>query len=248
MAAGAVRRLGTFCLDLLLPPCCVACGEPVGAHGSVCSRCWAGLDFLAEPCCARCGHPFEHDSGPDSLCGLCLRAPPVYGRARAALRYDDGSRPLVLGFKHRDRTELAPALARWMAGGPGGALLNEADLLVPVPLHWTRLFARRFNQSAVLARALGRQSSIEVLPDLLVRTRRTPSQGRLGRDERRRNVRRAFALHPRHAARAEGRRVLLVDDVLTTGATVEACTAVLLAGGAASVDVLTLARVVRATP
>jgi ComF family protein len=187
--------------------------------------------------------PFEFDpGGADALCGNCIRERPAYDRARAVFRYDDASRGLVLAFKHGDRIDAAPAYARWLARA-GGALIEGADLIAPVPLHWTRLFHRRYNQSALLANALARLSGRPAAPDLLRRKRRTPSQGGLGRAERARNVRNAFAV--RRGVSVEGKRVLLVDDVLTTGATVEACAKTLLKSGAAAVDVLTLARVVR---
>ena len=243
-AAAPIRRAGTVLLDALLPPRCLACAGPAGSHGAVCAACWNGLALLGAPCCARCGHPFEVDPGPDALCGACLRTPPAFGRARAVMRYDEASRGLLLAFKHRDRTQAAPAFGRWMARA-GAELLADADLLVPVPLHWTRLFARRFNQSALLAQAIGRVAGIAVAPDLLQRRRRTPSQGRLSRTDRAANVRGAFRAHPRRGRLARGRNVLLIDDVYTTGATVTACARVLRRAGAASVDVLTLARVVR---
>ncbi len=159
-------------------------------------------------------------------------------------RYDDHSRGLILRFKYADQLDGAPSYGTWLARA-GAELVREADLIAPVPLHRWRLLRRRFNQSAVLAHALGRQAGKPVAADLLVRTRATPSQGGLNFRQRRRNVRNAFAVRRPRAASVRGRRVLLVDDVLTTGATVEACAKALLAAGASGVDVVVLARVVR---
>jgi ComF family protein len=169
---------------------------------------------------------------------------PAFDRARAVFAYDDASRGPVLSFKHADRTEAAPAFARLMTTAAAD-LLSDADLLVPVPLHRRRLIARRYNQSALLTNALARHSGVPAMPDLLVRTRHTPSQGGLSATGRRRNVRGAFAVRRDLADRVRDARVLLIDDVLTTGATVEACAGVLKRAGAGTVDVVTLARVVR---
>ncbi|HTH18345.1 MAG TPA: ComF family protein [Magnetospirillum sp.] len=232
-------------LDAVLPPLCLCCGAVVAEPGSLCPQCWSAVSFLGPPWCPACGHPFDLDPGAtdDTLCAPCLAKPPPWRRARAVFRYDSSSKPLVLRFKHGDRLEGAGAFARWMAR-TGDELLAEADLIAPVPLHRWRLLARRYNQAAVLAVALAKLSGVAVAPDLLVRTRRTPAQGHLNREERRKNVRGAFELPLRRAAKVAGKRVLLVDDVLTTGATLGECSRVLLAAGAASVDVLTLGRVV----
>lgn len=243
----ALRRLGTHLLDILLPPQCLRCGTLVDVVGTLCPVCWPQLRFVDRPFCESCGVPFEIDVGDGAECAACAAEPPAYARARAAVMYDDGSKPLILGLKHRDRTDLAPALGRWMARA-GADVLEGADLLVPVPLHWTRLLARRYNQAAELARAVSRLSGVSVCPDLLVRRRRTPKLGALGPAARRRTVKGAIAAHPRRAARAVGMRCVLVDDVHTTGATLAACTAALLRAGADRVDVLTFARTVRAVP
>lgn len=182
--------------------------------------------------------------GEDVLCGGCLRSPPVFDRCRAAFRYDDNSRKIILDLKHGDRTFLAPALARLLYQA-GRQLADEADIIVPVPLHRWRLLRRRFNQSALLATELGKLAGKAVLSDAILRHRATHSQGGLSRKARQRNVRGAFRLRPGMRERIAGRRILLVDDVLTTGATTGATARCLLRGGAAAVDVLTLARVVR---
>lgn len=249
LARGAGRRA----LDALLPARCLACGAIVDEPGALCAPCWGQLAFIAPPLCARCGLGFEvppqiDDSAKGSAgaveCAACAADPPVYGRARAALNYDDRVKSLVLRFKHADATHAAPGFARWMARA-GGALVAECDLIAPVPLHRWRLLWRRYNQAALLAHALGRLSGKAAAPDLLVRRRATPSQGRLNPAQRRANVAGAFALRAGRAAAVADRRVLLVDDVLTTGATAEECAKVLLKAGAAAVDVLTLARVNR---
>lgn len=243
--SSSLRRFCTGFLDLLLPPRCLLCGVTVAAPGTLCAGCWRGITFLGAPCCACCGYPFDFDLGDHGLCGACAAAPPVFDRARAAMRYDEASRHLVLALKHGDRLHLAPALAQWMRQS-GGALLADADLLVPVPLHWTRLFARRHNQAAVLAHAIAKgSSSLAVSAECLIRRRRTPSQGKRSPVARRRNVAGAFAV--RRAEEVRGKRVVLVDDVFTTGATVEECARVLKRAGAARVDVLTVARVVRSS-
>ena len=240
--AAAPRRWLTAALDALLPPRCLACAAAVDIPGRLCPGCWAAVDFIAPPYCAGCGFPFDFDEGPDALCGACMREPPAFDRARAALRYNDVGRGLVLGFKYRDRTHAAIAFAAWMARA-GGALVTGADAVAPVPLHRLRLFTRRYNQAALLAREVGRLAGARFVPDLLERTRATPSQAGLSRSARFANVRGAFAVRRRHRGRVAGGRVLLIDDVMTTGATAGACAATLKRAGAERVDVLVLARV-----
>jgi ComF family protein len=162
--------------------------------------------------------------------------------------YDNHSRGLVLAFKHADQTHAARTFAKWLQRA-GGAMLEEADILIPVPLHWTRLFARRFNQAALLTQALAKlveaECGVAAMPRALVRRRKTVPHVRMSAPDRWRNVKGAFALHASAAGRIEGRRIILIDDVMTTGATVSTCADVLLRAGAANVDVLTLARVMR---
>ena len=217
---------------------------PVDRQGSVCAACWRAIDFIEPPVCAACGFPFEVDAGDGALCGTCLGSRPRYGRARAVMRYDDRSRRLVLGFKHGDRTEAAMPFARWMLRA-GRVLLDDADLIVPVPLHRLRLFVRRYNPSALLAHALGKLGGLAVAPDSLTRRRATPAQAGLNATERAANVRVAFAVNGGKATLVRGKRIVLIDDVMTTGATVNACATALLGAGAGAVDVLTLARVAK---
>jgi len=243
LCAGTARAV----LDAVLPPLCLGCSEIVEAPGGLCAACWRSFSFIAPPCCARCGYPFVEPVGEGALCGACAARPPRFRRARAALVYDDRSRRLVLPFKHGDRTDIARACGAWMARA-GIDLLADADLVAPVPLHWRRLFLRRYNQAQLLARvaiAAAPSTHGRLIPDLLRRRRWTGSQSGLAARQRRDNVRHAFDLHPRWASEVSGKSVLLIDDVLTTGATVEACVRVLQRSGAAAVDVLTLARVVR---
>jgi ComF family protein len=237
-------RLGGAVLDALLPPHCLTCDNPVEQQGTLCATCWRDLHLLTPPFCACCGVPFLHagQAGPGGLCPACLERRPVYHVARAAVRYDEGAKRLLLPFKHADRTDLAAALAGQMARAAPD-LLARADLLAPVPLHWRRLVARRYNQAALLSGALARHGRKPWIPDLLRRTRPTPSLGERGAAERALLVEGAFAVRAAARARIAGRRVLLVDDVMTSGATVEACAEALLAAGAQAVDVLAAARV-----
>lgn len=239
-----LRRAGRGLLDLLLPPLCLTCDRPVAAPGQFCATCFQDANFITAPFCARCGAPFVYAAlaGGDGLCAHCRHHPPVFSRARAAFRYDAMARRLILPFKHGDRTELAAPLAHFMARA-GAALLAEADLLVPVPLHRTRLLARRYNQAALLARALARHAGRKVLPDALRRVRATPMLGDLSAAERAETMADVIAVRPGRPAAIAGRRVLLIDDVLTTGATTNACARALFAAGARDVDLLVLARV-----
>ena len=241
------RTVAAGAIDLVLPPSCLACDAPVSAAGGLCPDCWSRISFIGRPCCARCGLPFAIEAAPDAICGDCARVPPVFDRARAAFLYEGAGRQLILAFKMADRSWLAPRLAAWLqrAAAP---LLPEADVVVPVPLHRWRLLARRFNQAAVLARLVAREADAIMVPDLLVRTRRTATQTRLSRPERRRNVRGAFAVRRSRLSLVAGRSVLLVDDVMTTGATVSACARALRRAGAARVDVATLARALPSRP
>jgi ComF family protein len=229
-------------LDIALPTLCVSCHEPVDGEG-VCAPCWAKLSFIAPPFCVRLGIPFVYDPGPGFLSMEAIASPPAYQRARAAMRYDDVARTMVHALKYQDRTDLAPTMGRWMARA-GQELLSEADALVPVPLHWRRSWSRRYNQSGALAGIISRETRLPVIGDALRRTRPTLQQIGLSKSDRALNVQGAFKVPLEKKSSIQGRRIVLVDDVLTSGATVDACARALLRARAAQVDVLVFARVV----
>jgi ComF family protein len=215
-------------LDLALPPLCPACREPIGSGKGLCAACWSKLSPIAPPYCERLGIPFVYDPGPGILSMQAIADPPAYTRARAA------------------RLDLAPMIGGWMVRA-GKELLAEADVLVPVPLHWRRLWARRFNQAALLAQVISRITRVPAVNDVLVRVKATPHQVGLSRTERAENVQGAFRVSAKSRTQIAGRCVLLVDDVLTSGATADTCARALLRAGAGHVDVLVFARVVEAT-
>lgn len=239
---GAWSYAAKLALDIALPTLCVACREPVDGEG-VCAECWAKLSFIEPPYCPRLGIPFVYDPGPELLSMEAIANPPAYARARAAVRYDDIARSLVHALKYQDRTDLAPTMGRWMARA-GRELLKDADVLIPVPLHWRRGWSRRYNQSGALARVIERHSGVRLASEALRRVRRTEQQIGLSRTQRASNVQGAFKVAPERNGDVAGRRAILIDDVLTSGATIDACARALLRAKAASVDVLVFARVV----
>ena len=244
--SGRIRSLlmvaGTRLLDAVLPPLCLGCRKLVDRPGSLCTGCWSGLVFISSPKCEICGTPFETAPPGESICGACHAVPPLWAKARAAVLYDAASRPLILGFKHGDRLHAAPLFIGWL-GLAGAEILETADVLVPVPLHPRRLIARRYNQSAVLARGLAARTGHSVSDRALRRVKPTPSQGRMTANQRARNVAGAFDIEPKRTHEIADRHIVLIDDVRTSGATVNACTRVLIRAGARTVYVLTIARV-----
>lgn len=227
-------------LDLIFPPTSLE-GGPQPQTTGLGPEAWSRVRFLEDPVCDGCGAPFEYDRGPGVRCIACEADPRAFVRARAACLYDDASRDLILQYKHADHTELAVLFAKWV-GRAAADLIEEADAVVPVPLHPMRLLNRRYNQAAEIARPLARRHGLAYLPDALVRTR-AGTQGGKVRSGRRRAVAGAFAAPPSRARRLAGQRILLVDDVLTTGATADGCAKALLKAGAASVAVAVVARV-----
>jgi ComF family protein len=239
-----LRKMGTAGLDLMLPPSCMGCDSLAATGFTLCAGCFNACQFITAPFCRRCGVPFAYTRqfGPKGTCPGCVQHPPRFGAARAAMVYDTSSRGLVLAFKYEGRTELARLFAPMLARA-GAALLAQADLLVPVPLHPSRLRARGYNQAALLAQALARLCTVPAVVDGLQRSRRTPPMSDLGQAEREAMMRGAIRVTPGRAQRLDGARIVLVDDVLTSGATSNACAAALMDAGAIGVDVLAVARV-----
>ncbi len=232
-------------MDAILPPRCPVSGDLVDAQGMISAEVWAGLEFVSAPYCGTCGIPFDFDTDAhEGQCLACLKTEPPYDSARAALRYNDTSRDMILGFKHGDKTHMVPSFMPWLKRA-GQEMLANADFLIPVPLHPMRLLVRRYNQAGVIAHALSKETGIKHLPLALKRTRATASQGHLKTDERAKNVRKAFAVRKQYDSVLNDKNVILIDDVFTTGATVIECTKVLKRAGASRVDILTLARVVK---
>lgn len=230
-------------IGIVYPPTCIACQAATGEAQALCPACWRGIGFIERPYCERLGTPFPVDLGAGLLSPAAIADPPVFARARAVCRFDGTARELVHRLKYGDRVELSLTLGRMMAQA-GRELAVDADLVLPVPLHRTRLWRRRFNQAAALAGIVARETGLPLAATALTRIRRTRQQVGLTRAQRADNLQGAF--HVSAAARrlVEGRHILLVDDVLTTGATVNAASRALLRGGASAVDVLTFARVV----
>jgi ComF family protein len=232
-------------LDFLFPPLCVACGGRVSEVHALCSSCWQSMAFVEGALCACCGLPFEIDPGEGTVCGGCYAKPPRFQRARSLVHYDEASKGLILAFKYGDRLDRAPAFARWLER-VGRPLLEDADLIVPVPLHRWRLWRRRYNQSAILAQHLAKAAGKPFTPFVLERARATPSQGSMpSAKARRRNMLGPFRVPKDQRDGVRNRNILLVDDVFTTGATLESCARALQRAGAGRIDALTLARVVR---
>jgi ComF family protein len=238
LARAALRPI----VDFALPPRCPGCGAVTGEPHRFCLACWQSLTFLGEPCCAVCALPFEYGEGEAVLCGRCMAEPPAFDRLRAAVAYGELPRRVALKLKYGGRPGIAATMARFMQRHV------EADgdwILAPVPLHRWRIWRRGYNQSAMIAGALAKRAGLEARLDLIERVTATPVLRGMSPRERREAVRGAFRINPRRKGAAKGRAILLIDDVYTSGATANACARVLKRAGAASVNILCWARVVR---
>lgn len=234
-------------VDLLYPPACLCCGRAVGNADGLCGPCWRDTAFIGGTVCDSCGIPLPlGPPGEVAQCDDCLVHPPAWMQGRSALLYSDMGRKMVLGLKHGDRQEIAKPAGLWMARAIAG-MLPDNSLIAPVPLHWLRLAKRRYNQSALLAKALARETGLAWCPDLLQRVRRTPTLDGKSRAQRYDILRDAIIAHPRRVDRLLGRPVLIVDDVMTSGATLGAATHACIAAGAGPIRVVTLARAVKHT-
>ena len=242
-----ISALGHFlnsALNILLPPRCIATGEVVDAPGMISPAFWSALTFIEEPLCDCCGIPFSFPAAPGSICANCMEIEPIFTKARAAVIYDDTSRKVILEYKYGDRLQAVHTFTPWMMRA-GKGMIEQSDYILPVPLHMKRLWQRRFNQSALLARELAKRSATPCLPDGLHRARYTVPQKGLSRKERSANVQNAFTIPQKYQDYFKGKNILLVDDVLTSGATLNECARTLKKAGAHHIFVLTIARVMK---
>ncbi len=241
-----------WALNLILPPRCPINGTQVERVGAISPEAWKNLTFISDPKCNKCGIPFTVDGMADTpddfpdefLCAGCLATPRPYDTARAVFVYNDGSRSMILAFKHGDALHLHTTLVPLLRQA-GQDFIQPDSILIPVPLHWLRLVKRRYNQSSVLAIELGKLANILCFPDAIIRTRHTPPQGHKNARDRHQNVARAFDINPSYTDKISGKNIVLIDDVFTTGATIEECAKVLKSAGAKTVNVLAVARAVK---
>lgn len=244
MVVQAARKAASNFIDMLLPPRCIVTGDLVPEQGVLSPKAWAGINFISEPFCAHCGFPFDYEVERGLKCTSCVQHEPPFISHRSAVLYTEESRSLILGFKHGDQTQAVDVFVPWLLRA-GRDILSEVDIIAPVPLHYTRLLARRYNQAALMVQGLSQHTNATICLDLLKRVKATQTQGYLSAKERFKNVKRAFALSEHYKNEIKGKRILLIDDVYTTGATIKECSKALLKAGAGDVYALTLARVVR---
>jgi predicted amidophosphoribosyltransferase len=232
-------------LHLIYPPTCISCDAQVTTDFGLCGQCWRETPFITGLVCDLCGTPLPGDeSGKAEHCDDCLTIARPWSQGRAALLYKDNARHMVLALKHGDRIDLSRPASNWMAR-VAQPMIQPGMIVAPIPLHWMRLVRRRFNQAALLSAGVAKMAGLDHCPDLLVRRRHTGTQEGRDRDGRFANLADALILHPRRTNRVEGRHVLLVDDVMTSGATFAAAAEACIAGGATGISVLALARVAK---
>ncbi len=227
-------------LKPIIPPLCPLCHSVIEADESLCAPCWKALEFISDPQCSACAFPLECGENTTLLCGACLKDTPPFSRTRAAFRYTPSSKNLVLQLKYGDATHLVPLFTQWMTRNKD--IFQGVDALIPVPLHWTRLVYRGFNQAALLARSLSKTTEIPLWASLLKRPKKTASQGTLSKEDRQTSLRQAFYIDPKYRPFLKGKTVILVDDVMASGSTVKFCTETLLTAGAKEVRVIVLCR------
>ena len=231
-------------VDIVFPPRCFGCNNFVSQQDGLCADCWNKIHFIDTPYCNACGHPFEYDQGANMLCGSCTQKHPPYYQGRAVLNYNEHSRKLITRFKYGDKIHASDMFGRWLVRS-SNELLARSDFLIPVPLHKIRLFTRRYNQAALLAHSMHKYCRTTVLADALIRKKHTPPQASLTRTQRLGNVKNAFFVNRRYSKKLIDKTVLLIDDVTTTGATINACTVALLNAGVKEVNVITLAKTIQ---
>jgi len=228
-------------LDTIFPPRCFSCNETSGTSGALCFSCWNDINFITNNSCKVCDIPFEHEIERGTICGACITDGNNFNKAKAVFIYDDASKKLITRFKYGDKTYPAKSFAKWMANR-GEELINEADIICPVPLHAARMFIRKYNQSALLSNLIAKNKPIRNIPDLMIRTINNPPQAAFSQKERHKNVKNIFAVKNRYTEIVKDSKILLIDDVITTGSTVNECAKALKTAGAKKVFILALAR------
>ena len=231
-------------ISTILPPRCAGTGEIVDIQGAVSPNFWSELQFIEKPFCKQCGIPFSFEVDENIICASCIELEPMFDQSRSAVVYNDASRRVILNFKFNDKTSLVHTFIPWMVRS-GINLINSADYIIPVPLHHKKLRERRFNQSALLAQGVAKKTKTNYLPDGLIRTRYTTPQKGLSKKYRNRNVQGAFAINDPYLDEFAHTNILLIDDVFTTGSTLNECARILKNAGAREVNVLTIARVTK---
>lgn len=237
------RALNTV-LNVFMPPRCISCGATIQEAHNVCAACWGDLEFIMTPMCCCCGFPLEDSAKEGSLCGYCIQETPSYDAGRSVFIYSQKSKKMITDFKYGDKQHGLPRFAKWLElyGKP---LIETADVVVPIPLHRRKLLQRKFNQAALLAAKLAKHTHILYGPEMLLRVKYNPPQASLSFKQRQKNIKGAFRVNPRFKKSLKGQSVLLIDDVMTTGATVKECATQLKKAGAKTVSFLTLARTVK---
>lgn len=239
-----IKPITKKAIDIIFPPRCLSCKVYVESDGSLCHNCWEEIDFISSPQCSSCGTPLEFATSDGTICGQCIANPPKYTMARSVLRYNEKSSKLITNFKYYDNTHSSNHFAKWLLRA-GKDMIGDVDIITPVPLHKLRLLSRRYNQCALICNRLSEMTGITSYNNLLIRHKNTKPQAGLAFNKRINNVKSAFKINHDLIEQINDKNILLIDDVMTTGSTIDSCTKTLLNSGARNVYVLTIAMTVK---